>query len=228
MLLYLICMIYFTDVRTNGKGDSSEFQDLILKVHERDKRVAALETDVERWQQWYLEENAMRQTAIDAAGIPKDAKIAALEKTSQESERIMAEARTDKIRQMDELHAAQRRLADVEGRARELESKLAEKEAMIKVLQQQHRAISMGGSVLSRSPHPHMHHSSSSFHQQPSPSQISISNSVLLSSLTSKANTLACDLGATSISSTATIGSYPRGLCSIRPSSAGTFFACWS
>ncbi|PZC85486.1 hypothetical protein B5X24_HaOG216594 [Helicoverpa armigera] len=53
----------------------------------------------------------------------KDAKIAALEKTSAESERLMAEARNEKIRHMDELHSAQKKLADLEGRVKELESK---------------------------------------------------------------------------------------------------------
>lgn len=46
----------------------------------------------------------------------RDAKIAALEKTSAESERLMAEARNEKIRHMDELHSAQKKVADLEGR----------------------------------------------------------------------------------------------------------------
>lgn len=46
----------------------------------------------------------------------RDAKIAALEKTSQETERLMTEARNEKIRHMDELHDAQKKCADIEGR----------------------------------------------------------------------------------------------------------------
>lgn len=45
----------------------------------------------------------MRQVAIDAASIPKDAKIAALEKNSAESEKIIAEARSDKMKQFEEM-----------------------------------------------------------------------------------------------------------------------------
>ena len=45
----------------------------------------------------------MRQVAIDAASIPKDAKIAALEKTSAESEKLIADARNDKMRQFEEM-----------------------------------------------------------------------------------------------------------------------------
>lgn len=46
----------------------------------------------------------------------RDAKIAALEKTSQETEKIIAEARNEKIRHMDEVHAAQKKVADLESR----------------------------------------------------------------------------------------------------------------
>lgn len=66
----------------------------------------------------------------------RDAKIAALEKTSQESEKLIAEARSERLKHMDELHDANKKCAELEGRIKDLESKLAEKNAMIKVLQQ--------------------------------------------------------------------------------------------
>ena len=52
----------------------------------------------------------MRQVAIDAASIPKDAKIAALEKNSAESDKIIADARSDKMKQFEELQNMQVRL----------------------------------------------------------------------------------------------------------------------
>lgn len=39
-----------------------------------------------------------------------------MEKTSQETEKIIAEARNEKIRHMDEVHAAQKKVADLESR----------------------------------------------------------------------------------------------------------------
>jgi len=48
--------------------------------------------------------------------VSRDAKIAALEKTSQETEKLIAEARSEKIRHMDEVHAAQKKVADLESR----------------------------------------------------------------------------------------------------------------
>lgn len=82
----------------------------------------------------------------------RDAKIAALEKTSQETEKIIAEARSEKIRHMDEVHAAQKKVADLESRVKDLESKLAERDAMIKVLQK-HTYEKDVSNMLGRSPH---------------------------------------------------------------------------
>ncbi|CAF4814085.1 angiomotin-like protein 2 isoform X2 [Pieris napi] len=118
-----------------GGTEGGEEAELRRQVRERDERLLALEGECAKWEQRYLEEAALRQAAVSAASIPKDAKIAALEKTSAESERLMAEVRSEKIRHMDELHSAQKKVADLESRVKELESKVAERDAMIKVLQ---------------------------------------------------------------------------------------------
>nr|BAN09206.1 angiomotin [Gryllus bimaculatus] len=128
--------------------------ELKRRLREREEQIMRLEGEVAKWEQRYLEESALRQAAIDAASIPKDAKIAALEKTSQETEKLIAEARSEKIRHMDEVHAAQKKVADLESRLKDLESKLAERDAMIRVLQKHtyDKDVSYP-SVLGRSPH---------------------------------------------------------------------------
>ena len=73
-------------------------------------QIIRLEAERTQWEQRYLEESAMRQVAIDAASIPKDAKIAALEKNSAESDKIIADARSDKMKQFEELQNMQVRL----------------------------------------------------------------------------------------------------------------------
>ncbi|CAG9769505.1 unnamed protein product [Ceutorhynchus assimilis] len=134
----------------HGSGNESA-SELKRQLREKDENLMRLEGECAKWEQRFLEENALRQAAIDAASIPKDAKIAALEKTSQETEKIIAEARNEKIRHMDEVHASQKKLADLESRLKDLESKLAEKDAMIKVLQKHTYDKDM--SMLGRSPH---------------------------------------------------------------------------
>lgn len=65
----------------------------------------------------------------------RDAKIAALERTSQESEKLIAEARNERLKHMDEIHFANKKFTELESKLKDVESKLAEKDAMIKVLQ---------------------------------------------------------------------------------------------
>ncbi|KAL6424073.1 hypothetical protein ACFW04_009756 [Cataglyphis niger] len=137
--------------------------DLKRRLRERDEKIMSLEGDVAKWEQRYLEESALRQAAIDAASLPKDAKIAALEKTSQDAEKLIAEARSEKMRHMDEVHAAQKKLADLESRMKDLESKLAERDAMIRVLQKHtYDKDSSSSSGVGSYPAAHSSHSSTS------------------------------------------------------------------
>ncbi|KRT80802.1 hypothetical protein AMK59_5736 [Oryctes borbonicus] len=135
--------------------DSTQMEslsELKRRLRDREEKIITLEGECSKWEQRYLEESALRQAAIDAASIPKDAKIAALEKTSQETEKIIAEARNEKIRHMDEVHAAQKKVADLESKVKDLESKLAERDAMIRVLQK-HTFDKDVSTMLGRSPH---------------------------------------------------------------------------
>ncbi|KAG7206574.1 hypothetical protein KM043_000259 [Ampulex compressa] len=137
--------------------------DLKRRIRERDEKIMSLEGEVAKWEQRYLEESALRQAAIDAASLPKDAKIAALEKTSQDAEKLIAEARSEKMRHMDEVHAAQKKLADLESRMKDLESKLAERDAMIRVLQKHtYDKDSSSSSGVGSYPAAHSSHSSTS------------------------------------------------------------------
>ncbi|XP_033334669.1 uncharacterized protein LOC117225308 isoform X2 [Megalopta genalis] len=143
--------------------DGETIAELKRRIRERDEKIMSLEGDVAKWEQRYLEENALRQAAIDAASLPKDAKIAALEKTSQDAEKLIAEARSEKMRHMDEVHAAQKKLADLESRMKDLESKLAERDAMIRVLQKHtYDKDSSSSSGVGSYPAAHSSHSSTS------------------------------------------------------------------
>ncbi|BES92430.1 Angiomotin C terminal [Nesidiocoris tenuis] len=124
--------------RQENQGEGENLAELKKQLREKDEKIMWLEGEVAKWEQKYLEESQLRQAAIDAASIPKDAKIAALERTSQETEKLIAEARSDRIKQMDEVHAAQKKVTDLEAKVKELECKLAERDAMIRVLQKKH------------------------------------------------------------------------------------------
>ena len=112
-------------------------------------QVIRLESERTQWEQRYLEESAMRQVAIDAASIPKDAKIAVLEKSTAESEKMMAEARSDKLKQTAEIHQTQKRMTDMDYQIKALETELAERDSIIKILQKSAYHGATGENVLS-------------------------------------------------------------------------------
>lgn len=129
------------ELREEGEESSSttaqhlDRDNIHRKLSQAEEKILRLESERTQWEQRYLEESAMRQVALDAATIPKDAKIAVLEKTIAESEKRIAESRSDKMRQMGELQQLQRKVMDLELKVKTLETSLAEKNAMVKVLQ---------------------------------------------------------------------------------------------
>lgn len=111
---------------------------LMELLREKEERVLALEADMTKWEQKYLEESVMRQFALDAA-----ATVAAQRDTNSISHSPCAsfdtslEARIQK--EEEEILMANRRCVDMEGRIKTLHAQIIEKDAMIKVLQQRSR-----------------------------------------------------------------------------------------
>merc|ERR1719507_2288915 len=100
-----------------GAGADSEGADadeLDIKLGEAEERIFRLESERAQWEQRYLEETAMRQVALDASSIPKDAKIAALEKSGAEAEKVIADARVERMRQLEEVDSSKRRLCEMD------------------------------------------------------------------------------------------------------------------
>lgn len=77
-------------------------------------------------EQRQLEEHAMRQSA---------AKMTSIDKNQQE-DRFIAEAKQDKLRYLEEVHSAQRKVSDLQTHLKILEGKLAEKDTEIRLMQE--------------------------------------------------------------------------------------------
>lgn len=77
-------------------------------------------------EQRQLEEHAMRQNAVKMTSIDKN----------QQEDRFIAEAKQDKLRYLEEQHSAQRKVSDLQTHLKILESKLAEKDTQIRLLQE--------------------------------------------------------------------------------------------
>ncbi|XP_032081167.1 angiomotin-like protein 2 [Thamnophis elegans] len=114
-------------------GGSPELNAHILseQLREREEKILALEADMTKWEQKYLEECTMRQFAMDAA-----ATAAAQRDTTiiNHSPRHSPNSSFD-----EDLLLANHKHQEMENRLKELHAQILEKDAVIKVLQQRSR-----------------------------------------------------------------------------------------
>ncbi|KAJ8256738.1 hypothetical protein COCON_G00188900 [Conger conger] len=106
---------------------------------EKEERILALEADMTKWEQKYLEESAMRHFAMDAAATAaaqRDTTIINHSRNGSYSDSSL-EARI--WQEEEEILQANRRCQDMEHRIKNLHAQIIEKDAMIKVLQQRSR-----------------------------------------------------------------------------------------
>ncbi|XP_039985278.1 angiomotin-like 2a isoform X2 [Xiphias gladius] len=101
------------------------------QLREKEERILALEADITKWEQKYLEESTMRQFAMDAA-----ATAAAQRDTTiiNHSPRHSPDSSFN-----EDLPLSSHRHQEMENRIRALHAQLLEKDAVIKVLQQRSR-----------------------------------------------------------------------------------------
>ncbi|XP_054879421.1 angiomotin isoform X2 [Poeciliopsis prolifica] len=118
---------------------TSEYNATALMEHlrEKEERILALEADMTKWEQKYLEESVMRQFALDAAAsvaVQRDTSAAGINHSPSNSYDTSVEARIQK--EEEEILMANRRCLDMESRIKNLHAQIIEKDAMIKVLHQ--------------------------------------------------------------------------------------------
>ncbi|KAJ7310512.1 hypothetical protein JRQ81_007434 [Phrynocephalus forsythii] len=111
---------------------------LMEALREKEERILALEADMTKWEQKYLEESVMRQFALDAAAtVAAQRDTTVISHSPNASYDTSLEARIQK--EEEEILMANRRCLDMEGRIKTLHAQIIEKDAMIKVLQQRSR-----------------------------------------------------------------------------------------
>ncbi|KAK6313654.1 hypothetical protein J4Q44_G00151130 [Coregonus suidteri] len=108
-------------------SDLSSTVSVQLQLAEGEERILALEADITRWEQKYLEESTMRQFAMDAAATAAAQRDASVIKRSP---------RHSPNSSFNDHLPSSRRHQEMENRIRALHSQLLEKDAVIRVLQQ--------------------------------------------------------------------------------------------
>uniref|UniRef100_A0A4W3IQU0 Angiomotin like 1 n=1 Tax=Callorhinchus milii TaxID=7868 RepID=A0A4W3IQU0_CALMI len=109
---------------------------LMELLREKEERILALEADMTKWEQKYLEESAMRHFAMDAAATAaaqRDTTIISHSPNGSYNDNSL------EARMWKEEEETNRRIQDLEHRIKNLHAQLIEKDAMIKVLQQRSR-----------------------------------------------------------------------------------------
>ncbi|KFO61514.1 Angiomotin-like 1, partial [Corvus brachyrhynchos] len=108
---------------------------LMELVREKEERILALEADMTKWEQKYLEESTIRHFAMNAAA------TAATERSRHQIQAMASGSLKvpNYTAQVRQLLPAHRRKHSYFGRIKNLHAKIIEKDAMIKVLQQRSR-----------------------------------------------------------------------------------------
>ncbi|XP_075402586.1 angiomotin-like protein 1 isoform X2 [Tenrec ecaudatus] len=128
----------------HGNGQPSSMPEynapaLLELVREKEERILALEADMTKWEQKYLEESTIRHFAMNAAATAaaeRDTTIINHSRNGSYGESSL-EARI--WQEEEEVVQANRRCQDMEYTIKNLHAKIIEKDAMIKVLQQRSR-----------------------------------------------------------------------------------------
>ncbi|NXY81850.1 AMOL1 protein, partial [Alcedo cyanopectus] len=112
---------------------------LMELVREKEERILALEADMTKWEQKYLEESTIRHFAMNAAATASTERDASAPSHSRNGSYGESALEARGWQEEEEIVQANRRCQDMEYTIKNLHAKIIEKDAMIKVLQQRSR-----------------------------------------------------------------------------------------
>ncbi|XP_035756339.1 angiomotin-like protein 1 [Egretta garzetta] len=112
---------------------------LMELVREKEERILALEADMTKWEQKYLEESTIRHFAMNAAATAATERDASAPSHSRNGSYGESALEMRGWQEEEEIVQANRRCQDMEYTIKNLHAKIIEKDAMIKVLQQRSR-----------------------------------------------------------------------------------------
>ncbi|XP_059564095.1 angiomotin-like protein 1 isoform X2 [Myotis daubentonii] len=112
---------------------------LMELVREKEERILALEADMTKWEQKYLEESTIRHFAMNAAATAAAERDTTIINHSRNGSYGEASLEAHIWQEEEEVVQAARRCQDMEYTIKNLHAKIIERDAMIKVLQQRSR-----------------------------------------------------------------------------------------
>ncbi|KAB1272420.1 Angiomotin-like protein 1 [Camelus dromedarius] len=112
---------------------------LMELVREKEERILALEADMTKWEQKYVEESTIRHFAMNAAATAAAERDTTIINHSRNGSYGESSLEAHIWQEEEEVVQATRRCQDMEYTIKNLHAKIIEKDAMIKVLQQRSR-----------------------------------------------------------------------------------------
>ncbi|XP_006833804.1 PREDICTED: angiomotin-like protein 1-like [Chrysochloris asiatica] len=128
----------------HGNGQSASMPEynapaLLELVREKEERILALEADMTKWEQKYLEESTIRHFAMNAAATAAAERDTNIINHSRNGSYGESSLESRIWQEEEEVVQTHRRCQDMEYTIKNLHAKIIEKDAMIKVLQQRSR-----------------------------------------------------------------------------------------
>ncbi|XP_003780856.1 angiomotin-like protein 1 [Otolemur garnettii] len=128
----------------HGNGQAASMPEynapaLMELVREKEERILALEADMTKWEQKYLEESTIRHFAMNAAATAAAERDTSIINHSRNGSYGESSLEAHIWQEEEEVAQANRRCQDMEYTIKNLHAKIIEKDAMIKVLQQRAR-----------------------------------------------------------------------------------------
>ncbi|XP_055868443.1 angiomotin-like isoform X1 [Biomphalaria glabrata] len=131
-----------------GKDDLKGSGTLRKMLDEKDAKILQLETELAAMEQKYVKETTLRQLNLGETNqSSKDVRLSSLEKSSSDVGKLIDEAKTEKLKHIEEMHHSQKNVAELEAKVRQLQTQLVEKDALLKIFQRAPLAMARSSSL---------------------------------------------------------------------------------
>ncbi|KAL4220743.1 angiomotin [Mactra antiquata] len=134
------CRVNHTHQGVQGKKNDPKRDlnaDMKKKLDEKEAKILQLEKELIQWKEQQLEESLRKKLKVqDIESDTLASRLPAYEQSSMNTtETLIHEAKTDKLKQMEEIYQANRTIAELEASVKSLQTQLNDKEAMLRVYQ---------------------------------------------------------------------------------------------
>ncbi|KAL3846484.1 hypothetical protein ACJMK2_017471 [Sinanodonta woodiana] len=113
---------------------NSDIMSMKRQLDEKEAKILQLEKEIIQWKEQQLEES-IRKLKMQEDYSSCESRLPVYDLSPMDTERLINEAKAEKLKQMEEVYQANRKVAELEARVKTLQTQLSEKEAMLRIVQ---------------------------------------------------------------------------------------------